>query len=167
MSASDPSLALQEMLRARLIADAATTALVPATSILDKNHRPEQSPAVIIGEGHGIFADNFSRFYDQAFADVHIWVQEDGLQTGKAIAGAVKAALRDGPWSVNGYRVVNMRGMQARYMRDPDGKHSHVVLSVAAILIEDTSTSMDSFDDPGMDFSDDDDSGYVALLDDI
>ena len=75
---ADPSLALQGMIRARLIADAATTALVPATNILDRNHRPEQFPAIIIGEGQAILmADNIQdSFHDHAFADLHIWTQE-------------------------------------------------------------------------------------------
>lgn len=136
---SDPSLALQAMIRTRLIADAATTALVPAFDILDRNHRPGQFPAIIIGEGTALMADNFDSFHDQAFADLHIWVQEDGLETGKAIAGACKAALRDGPWDVDGYRAINVRTTQARYLRDPElgvGPISHVVMTVQGIMIE-------------------------------
>jgi hypothetical protein len=134
---SDPSLALQKLVFARLTADAGVTALVPATSILDRNHRPEQFPGVIIGEGQAIFADNVQNSYhDQAFCDVHVWCSEIGLTAAKAIAGAVKDALRTGPWAIDDYRAVNVRTVSARYMRDPDGMFSHTVLTVEALLIE-------------------------------
>jgi hypothetical protein len=134
---SDPSLALQALIRARLSADAATIALVPATSIIDRNHRPEQFPSIIIGDGTAIFADNVQdSYHDTAFTNLHIWVKEDGLTGGKAIAGAVKAALATGPWEVDGYIAINVRTVNARYMRDPDGQFSHTVLSVEALLIE-------------------------------
>ena len=136
---ADPSLALQAMIRARLIADAATIALVPATNILDRNHRPEQFPAIIIGEGQALMADNIDSFHDDAFADVHIWAQEIGLETGKSIAGAVKSALQNGPWAIDGYRAINVRTASAKYLRDPElgvGPISHVVLTVEAIVIE-------------------------------
>lgn len=137
---ADPSLALQAMIRALLSADAATIALVPATNILDRNHRPEQFPAIIIGEGQAIFADNVQdSYHDQAFVDLHIWAQEIGFETGKSIAGAVKSALQNGPWAIDGYRAINVRTVSARYLRDPElgvGPISHVVLTVEAIVIE-------------------------------
>ncbi len=137
---SDPSLALQAMMIARLTADAATTALVPAANILDRNHRPEQFPAIIIGEGQAIFGDNVQdSYHDQAFADLHIWTKEIGFEAGKATAGAIKAALRTGPWAIPGYRAINVRATQARYLRDPElsaGPISHVVLTVQALVIE-------------------------------
>lgn len=136
---SDPSLALQQLIRARLSADAATTALVPASNILDRSHRPEQFPSIIIGEGQALFADNIQNSYhDTAWCDVHIWVSEIGLSTAKAIAGAVKDAIRTGPWSVDGYQAVNVRPVNARYMRDPDsnGQFSHTVVTIEAVFME-------------------------------
>jgi len=134
---SDPSLALQKLIYARLSGDAGVTALVPATSILDRNHRPEQFPGIIIGEGQSVLGDYIQdSYHDEAFIDVHIWVSEIGLTTAKAIAGAVKDAIRTGPWSVDGYYASNVRTVSARYMRDPDGMFSHTVLTVKGILIE-------------------------------
>lgn len=134
---SDPSLALQQLIRGRLSGDAATTALVPATSILDRNHRPELFPSIIIGEGQSVLGDYIQdSYHDEAFIDVHIWVSETGLSTAKAIAGAVKDAIITGPWSIEGYYASNVRTVSARYMRDPDGVLSHTVLTVKGILIE-------------------------------
>lgn len=134
---ADPSLALQKLIYARLSGDAGVTALVPATSIWDRNHRPEQFPGIIIGEGQALFGDYVqTSYHDQAFCDVHIWVSEIGLTTAKAIVGAVKDTLRTGPWFADGYNVSNVRSVSARYMRDPDGMFSHTVLTVEALLIE-------------------------------
>lgn len=133
---SDPSLALQKMVWGTLTASPAVTALVPATAILDKNARPEAFPSITIGEGQSIFADNIDSFHDQAFLDIHIWVHEVGLSGAKAIAGAVKDALRNGPWEIDGYRAINVRALSARYMRDDDGQHSHVVIHTEALVIE-------------------------------
>src|SRR5579863_408533 len=134
---SDPSLALQKLIYALLSGDAGVTALVPATSILDRNHRPEQFPSILIGEGTAIFGDYVQNSYhDTPYVDVHIWVSEVGLSTAKAIAGAVKDAIRTGPWSADGYSVSNVRSVSARYMRDPDGMFSHTVITVEGLLIE-------------------------------
>ena len=134
---SDPALSLQAMVYARLSAATGVTALVPATNILDRNHRPEQFPSIIIGEGQAIFGDNIQNSYhDTAFCDIHIWASEVGLTTAKAIAGAVKDAIAPGPWSVDGYNAINVRTVSARYMRDPDGVFSHAVLTIEALLME-------------------------------
>jgi hypothetical protein len=133
---SDPSLALQTAIRARLIADPAVTALVPAAHILDRHARPEVFPCVNIGEGFSTFADRFDTFHDRPFTDLHIWDKAASLGTVKAITGAVCAALRDGPWQVDGYHCPYLRVTNARYLRDPKGEHSHVVVTVEAILQE-------------------------------
>lgn len=133
---SDPSLALQELTYGTLTAAAAVTALVPATAILDKNDRPEAFPCIIVGTGQSIFADNITSFHDQAFLDLHIWVQEVGLSGAKAIAGAVKDALFNGPWAATGYRVISVRSVSARYLRDKDSQHSHVIITIEALMMQ-------------------------------
>lgn len=140
---SDPSLALQKMVYGTLSAAAPVTALVPATAILDKNARPEAFPSIIIGDGQAIFADNYNSFHDQAFLNIHVWVHEVGLTGAKVIAGAVKDALRNGPWEIDGYRAINVRSVNARYMRDDQGQHSHAVVSIAAIMMEDDTAAAD------------------------
>lgn len=64
-------------------------------------------------------------------------VRAHALQNGKAIAGFAREALWRGPWTVEGHRCVNIRIEHARFMRDPDGIHSHGVMTVTAILQED------------------------------
>jgi len=54
----------------------------------------------------------------------------------KEITGAVRAALRNGPWSVDGFHCGYLRVVNARYLRDPQGDSAHVVMMVEAILQE-------------------------------
>jgi hypothetical protein len=131
---TEPSLALQATIRTRLIAAAPVTALVPAINIFDRNRRPEVFPCVVIGDGQSIFADNIDTFADRACADLHVWVQEDSLTGGKAIVGAIRDALQDGPSIVAGFLCTSLRVTGARFMRDKTGEYSHCIVSVEAIL---------------------------------
>lgn len=132
----EPSLALQAAIRARLVASSALTNLVPATSILDRNSRPELDTAIIIGEGMTIPDDGLSRRRHETFADLHIWRKEPGLVGSKQIAGAIRQALSDGPLAVTGFHVADLRIASTRFMRDPNGTHSHGVFSLECRLVE-------------------------------
>ena len=131
---TDPSLALQKAIRTRLIASPAVIALVPAGAIFDRSARPEAFPCIIIGEGTTLFGDNFDSFYDRHTADLHLWEKESGLTKIKDIAGAVRSALEPRPWQIDGFLCPTFRVLTARYIRDPSGEHSHVVLTVEAFL---------------------------------
>src|SRR5262245_25778670 len=100
MTAVEPSAAMQKMIRARLIASADVLALVPADKIFDRNGRPEAPVCITIGEGVADFADRFDTFYDRPSLDLHIWAKENSFANVKEITGAVRAALRDGPWVI-------------------------------------------------------------------
>ncbi|WP_353641965.1 DUF3168 domain-containing protein [Mesorhizobium sp. WSM2239] len=132
----EPSLDLQKSLRNRLVATSAVTALVPATSILDRNARPELDNAIIIGEGQTLPDEGLARHRHQAFADLHIWRKEVGLAGSKQIAGAIRDALNDGPLTLDHFRIADLRIASTRFLRDPDGIHSHAVMSLEARLVE-------------------------------
>lgn len=132
---SEPSLALQKAIRARLSATGAVTALVPAANVLDRSARPERFPAVIVGEGQSLFADHFETFHDRAHADLHVWTQEPGTEAAKTIVGAIRAALLDGPMTADGYAVREMT-MTARYPRDPSGNYAHAVVGIDAAMVK-------------------------------
>lgn len=133
---TEPSLPLQAAIRARLVATSAVTALVPAASILDRNARPVPFPSIIIGEGTTSPDDGLARHRHLAVADLHIWATEPGLVQAKTIAGAVRDALNDGPLSVTGFHVADLRIASSRFLRDPDQLHSHGVLSLECRLAE-------------------------------
>jgi hypothetical protein len=136
MTLSDPSLALQKVIRSRLIASPELMALVQASHVMDANGRPEIMPAVYIGEGQTIF-----RRWDAAtsHATLHVWFQEPGLVQCKEAVSAVVTALRidaqrDGVLLIDGFIVHDMQATQTQYLRDPHGSFSHGVVTVAAIV---------------------------------
>jgi hypothetical protein len=135
---TEPSLAMQAAIRARLVATGAVTSLVPATSILDKNSRPETFPSIIIGEGQTVPDEGLARRRHQVFADLHIWQKEAGLVGAKQIAGAIRDALADTFWNVTGLHVADLHIASSRFLRDPGGLHSHGIITLQASVSETT-----------------------------
>lgn len=133
---TEPSLDLQKAIRARLVATSAVTALVPAAHVLDKNSRPEVYPSVIVGEGQTVMGDGLARNRSTVFADLHIWQTEPGLAQAKAIAGAVRQAFIAPLWTLDNHHVADLFITASRFMRDPDGIHSHAVVNIEAQLVE-------------------------------
>lgn len=131
---TDPSLALQTLIYARLIANPEVTSLVPAENISDRSTRPNVFPCIIIGEGHTLYADDVDRFHEQAFMTLHVWTREPGLEQAKRIAGAARTALKQAPWSVAGHTAHGITIASARFLRDPSGEHGHAVIEINAVL---------------------------------
>jgi hypothetical protein len=133
---TEPSLALQTALRARLIASPAVTALVPAEHIFDGATRPEAFPSIIIGDGQVVLEGDQHPAWRNVtvYCDLHVWALEAGLATVKAIAGAVWDAIGTS-LDVPGFLLsdgVHVTGI--RFVRDPDGKAGHAVVSVEALI---------------------------------
>lgn len=115
-----PDLALQKALRMQLVADAAVTALVPASAILDRNSRPAPDPSIIIGEGQWLPGGDIARNTCVVTLDLHAWKKELGLAGAKAIAGSVMAAVKAFPRGpADGYHIGDLRVSMVRYLRDP------------------------------------------------
>lgn len=131
---TEPSLALQAAIRARLIAHAALTALVPAEHIFDRNKRPEAYPCILLGDGQTVYADDYDDFYDRAYADLQVWTKGPGLESAKGIASEIRAALPLGVWQVAGFSVPRVKIASARFFRDPSNEFSRAVLTVEAIM---------------------------------
>lgn len=132
----EPSLSLQKAIRQRLIATAALTSLVPAANILDKNSRPEVFPCIIIGESTTLPGDMIVRNDYVTHADIHIWQNEAGTVGAKHIAGAIRQALSDRFFDLDGHRLSDLYIESTRFLRDPDGVHSHGIMTLNARLIE-------------------------------
>jgi hypothetical protein len=132
----EPSYPLLVAIRARLVASSAVTALVPATSIGDRNGVPTTFPTIIIGEGQTLPDDGLARTRHEINTDLHIWAAELGLTGSKKIAGAIRDALADARWTVAGLHVIDLEITNTRFLRDPDGQHSHAVMSIRARVIE-------------------------------
>ncbi|WP_421695477.1 DUF3168 domain-containing protein [Aestuariivirga sp.] len=127
----DPSLALQKSIVARL-----NDSLIIDVQTLDKGGLPTCFPSIIVGEAHVVWPDYADSFVTAVHTDLHIWTDTDGVASVKKIAGKVREVLFRGPWQIDGHTCANLRIESGRYMRDPDGKHSHGVLTVTALLQE-------------------------------
>lgn len=135
---TEPSLALQTLVRSRLVASLDLFPLVPASGILDKSDRPEVFPCILIGEGQTLPGSLIDRSDFEAVLDLHLWTREPGLATVKTIAGTVRAALATGPWEIDGFHVADLRITSSRFMRDPAGPYGHAVITVEALMKEAT-----------------------------
>lgn len=128
------NLAVQKALRAVFVARSALTALVPAANILDRNTRPNPAPSIILGESQEIDGGLATGGSVEIFHTVHIWVEEPSLAGARRIGWEMRQALRAGRVALEGGFVLGGWTSTARYVRDPDGKTSHGILTVAAIV---------------------------------
>lgn len=132
----EPSLALQKAIGVRLIEAGDVTALVPVDAIVERSGAPALERCIMIGDGQTVHGDRYRRFYDETFADLHIWVKESGLLIAKQIGGAVIDALDGQSFDFDGYRCTGMLMGGSRYMRDPHGEYSHGIVTIRAIVRE-------------------------------
>lgn len=135
MPAFDPSLDLQKAIRTRLLASTELMALIPADNVLDTNGRPERIPCIHIGEGQTVYR----RWDATAYATLHVWFEEPGLFRAKTATGLIVDALRvdaqrDGVLTLDHFVCYDLRGTDTRYLRDPHGSYSHVVINAAGIV---------------------------------
>jgi len=133
---TEPSLALQAAIRARLVGTSAVTAIIPASSILDRNATPALDNSIVIGEGVTGLDEGIARNRHLVVADLHVWRKEPGLVGAKQVVGAIMDAFRDGPLTVTGFHVVDLRIASSRFLRDPGGQHSHAILTLECRMME-------------------------------
>ena len=133
---TEPSLPLQAAIRSRLVASSEVTSIIPASAIVDRNATPALDHSIVIGEATIGPDAGIKRDRHIVVADLHVWRKEPGLAGAKQVVGAIRAALGDGPLSVTGYHVVDLRIASTRLLRDPGGHHSHAVVSLEARLLE-------------------------------
>lgn len=129
----EPTLAIQRAIRARLISDSAVTALVPVDRIFDGEWNTENLPCIIIGEGNVNYSDEYQSFHEDVFLDIHIWSDEEATEDCKLIAHAVRNALKETPWTADGFTVHGIT-VKARFYRDKDSGAASSVLSADAVL---------------------------------
>lgn len=132
-----PSLALQAMIDARLCADAAVLALVPADDIDDRRGRPASYPSILFGEAREYPLGAVKRDSTRLSLDLHVWTDTPGTREAKEIVSAVRRALRDAPWEADGHAVLDVRFEGARYLPDPSNADiTHGVVTVYAFMLE-------------------------------
>lgn len=136
---SDPSLAVQKALRARLVATSAVTALVPAANIVDRHQLPVLDPSIVLGEDQEVTPDfqTIKRQMVRVYSTVHIWKREPSLVGVKTIAGAIRRAIETTyklPLDDPDFHSIDCQVSEVRFMRDPDGETSHGVMTIDSIL---------------------------------
>jgi hypothetical protein len=131
-------LALQKAIRARLVSLSDITTVVPAANILDRNERPNPRPSIVIGEGQSVDeGESIARTLTRVYLDLHVWVEELSTETSKRIAGAIRKAVSSGKFPpVDGFHFADCRVRGSRFMRDPDGKTSHAIVTIDALVQE-------------------------------
>lgn len=127
-------LALQKALRAVFVARPALVALVPAANILDRNARPNPSPSIILGETQELDGGFATGGSVQIFHTIHIWKEEVSLAGVRRIGWEIRQALRAGRVVLDGGFVLAGWSSTVRYLRDPDGKTSHGIVTVDATI---------------------------------
>lgn len=132
------SYAIQKAIRARLIGTAAVTSLVPADSILDRNERPAPDPSIILGEDQVVDPGTvIDRSLSRVHSTLHIWKKEGGLAGVKAIASAVRDAIRQNRLALEaGLQCIDCHVSDTRFLRDPDGVTAHGVATVETLVRE-------------------------------
>jgi hypothetical protein len=133
----EPSHALQTAIRGRLVATPAVTSLVPAAHIFDRSRRPERFPSIVLGEGQTVRERvTLVRRHFRAFANLHIWTEDESTGSAKAVAWAVIQSIRSARLSLDDWHVIELTVDDARYMRDPKPELSHGVVTVSALVEE-------------------------------
>lgn len=136
---SDPSLALQKALRARLVAAAGVTALVPVDHIVDRQQLPPLDPSIVLGEDQEVDPEfqNLKRSMVRVFSTLHIWKREPSLVGVKRIAGAVRRAVEQ-TYRLNlddpDFHCGDCHVESVRFLRDPDGETSHAVITLDSLI---------------------------------
>lgn len=133
---TEPSLALQEAVRSRLLDTPAVIAQVAPNNIRDSGIRQDQFPVIIIGDGQTVHEGTYpGRRNVTVYLDIHVWTGEGGQSAAKAIANDIWTALTDAPLSVPGFDLDDGYHVDlARFIRDPAPEVGHVVLNTHAFM---------------------------------
>ena len=133
-----PDLEVQKALRARFTTWAALMALVPADNVLDTNERPSPVPSIILGDSQAVDeGTSLRRAHTRVYHSLHVWAREPSLEGVKTIAGEIRRAIHSARLTLaQPLHCADVRVSSMRFMRDPDGEHSHGVVVVEALVAE-------------------------------
>jgi Xaa-Pro aminopeptidase len=132
---------VQKALRARLIGASGVTSLVPASNVLDTHQRPAPRPSIVLGESQSVdTGTSVKRTHTRITHTMHVWVSEPSLEGAKGIGAAIKTELRRERLTLPaGLSCADLHVTSQRFMRDPDGEHSHGVINVEILVSEELS----------------------------
>lgn len=128
-------LEVQKAIRARLTTYAVG---VPAAQIIDANQRPSKLPAILLGDSQAVDeGSSLRRAHTRVYHSLHVWQREPSLEGAKTIAGAIRSAIHSARLTLApGLHCADARVSSMRFLRDPDGEHSHGVVVVEVLVSE-------------------------------
>ncbi|MDS9467945.1 DUF3168 domain-containing protein [Paracoccus sp. MBLB3053] len=128
-------LEVQKAIRARL-----TTFGVGVTpaQILDSNQRPSVLPAILLGDSQAVDEEtSLRRTHTRVYHTLHVWKKEPSLEGVKVIAGNIRRAIHSARLTLApGLHCADALVSSMRFLRDPDGEHSHGVVVVEVLVSE-------------------------------
>lgn len=128
---ADPSLDLQIAINLRLRAQVGTV----SNRVFDEVPQNVVFPYVELGEFQTL--DDGAQCHDgmEVFATLHVWSRGAGQVEAKTIAGAVRGALHEAEIDLGGaWQFLEIAHQDTRYLKDPDGRTSHAVLTFRALI---------------------------------
>ncbi len=125
---TDPSMALQAAIAARLNADPAIASLV-GDRIYDRVPNVPTYPYVSFGDTQVLPELGEGTDGVEAFVTIHAWERFKGFDAVKSIARLIIVALHDVELTISDNVLLSILLESARHLRDPDGLTSHSVLT--------------------------------------
>lgn len=128
---ADPSLELQKAINRRLRTDVAAV----DNRVFDEVPQDVAFPYVELGEFRAL--DDGAQCHDgmELFATLHVWSRGAGQPEVKTIAGAVRGALHEVELDLGtAWQFLEIAHQETRYLKDPDRRTSHAVLTFRALI---------------------------------
>lgn len=127
-------LEVQKSIRARLIG----AGVLPAESIRDTHARPSALPAILLGDSQALDeGTSLQRTHTRVHHTLHVWAKEPSLEGVKTLGGQIRTAIHTGRLALPaGLACADALVSSMRFLRDPDGEHSHGVVVVEVLVAE-------------------------------
>ncbi|MEX6723395.1 DUF3168 domain-containing protein [Parapedomonas caeni] len=128
-------LAVQKAVYDTLRADPGLMAAV--TGVFD--HVPDGQPLPYVQVGENLVSDWSAKDFTgrEHRLSVHVWSHYPGQAQARALLDLVDAALEHAPALLDGHRLVGLRFLAARVLRDADGETHHGIADYRARTVMD------------------------------
>lgn len=137
---TEPSLALQDAIEARLRADADLIAAMGERARIYTEAAPTDTPFPYVVLGEDQVVDDSTECADsvEVFTTIHVWARNSAdvgasRRQAKTIAGAIRRALK-AALAVEDFVVVSQDFETARHLTDPDGRSAHSIVTHRFLL---------------------------------
>lgn len=130
---TSPVLALRQAIHARLVGDAALTALLGGPRVHDEPPRAAAGLYVVFGEGRARdWSTGSDRGHEHEVALI-VWSKAGGAKPALEAADRIVALLDDAALTLGGHRLVNLRVTASETRRDEKAGVARVTLRLRAV----------------------------------